>query len=299
MKHSVNIWTKQVSVILALSFTLCAAPLLSALPSNAPPIKSDKPIKSALRIITLSPHLSEIVFALKQQKQLVAVSDYSNYPLPQGCKTAECKIKLSSVASYQGADIAQIIRLEPTIILAWEGGNKSQDIARLEQLGYRVFRSSPENIEELMAEVLVIGKLINAVKESHEIRSEMKSQLNQIKRKYIDKKASALYYMSLQPLSGMGSDNWLNSLLELCNITNIYAELPASYAQFSVADILRKQPQVIISASSQKKEIDEAFWASHTTVYRAKLVSANPDALHRFTPRALPEVAKLCDKVHY
>jgi vitamin B12 transport system substrate-binding protein len=265
---------------------------------SASPLESTKPEKANLRIITLSPHLSEIVFALEQQNNLVAVSDYSNYPLPQGCINIECKTKINSVASYQGADIAEIIRLEPSVILAWEGGNKSQDIARLEQLGYRVFRSSPENITQLMDEILAIGELLSAVENSKKIHLKMRKQLEQITQKYADSKASALYYMSLQPLSGMGSDKWLNSLLTLCNITNIYADLPASYAQFSIADILRKQPQVIISATHQNIAIDKVFWATHTSVYQAKLLSADPDALHRFTPRVLPELSNLCKKVY-
>ena len=96
-----------------------------------------------MRIVSLSPHLTEIVFALEKQKDLVAVSDYSDFPYSQGCIDKSCTNQVPSVASYQGADIAAIVRLKPTIILAWEGGNKAQDIARLEQLGFTVFRSSP------------------------------------------------------------------------------------------------------------------------------------------------------------
>jgi len=264
---------------------------LGALPSHAENVKQ--------RIVSLSPHLTEIVFALGREQQLVGVSDYSDYPYSQGCIDKFCAIKLSSIASYQGADIAEIIRLKPTIILAWEGGNKAQDIARLEQLGYPVFRSSPTNIETLMQEVLNLGRILNAVSKSNTTHAEMTMQAQQIKSKYADKQARALYYMSQQPLSGMGSDRWLNSLLSLCNITNIYENLPTAYAQFSIADIIRKQPEIVIAATNQNPSSASAFWAPHLQVFNPKVVTVNPDALHRFTPRVLPELARLCEKVHF
>jgi len=251
------------------------------------------------RIVSLSPHLTELVFALGREKQLVGVSDYSDFPHSQGCIDEACTTKLPSVASYQGADIAAIIRLKPTLILAWGGGNKAQDIARLKQLGYPVFTSAPANIYALMEETLSLGKMLNAVKLSLKLHAKMTTQIQNIKSQYASKSKNALYYMSEQPLSGMGSDVWINSLLSLCNINNIYAELPTAYAQFSLADIIRKQPEVVIAATHQDLNAVNAFWAQHQQVYQPTIVTANPDALHRFTPRALDEVAVLCKKVHF
>ncbi len=251
------------------------------------------------RIVSLSPHLTEMVFALDLEKQLVGVSDYSDYPYPTGCIDKVCSVKMPIVANYQGADIAAIIRLKPTIILVWAGGNKAQDIARLEQLGFTIFRSSPANIEALMEETLSLGATLNAVSKSKRLHAEMAAQINKVKSQYADKEVNALYYMNQQPLSGMANDAWINALLSLCNITNIYAELPTAFAQFSMADIIREQPEVVIAASHQDISSVNAFWSAHKRVYAPKIVSVNPDALHRFTPRVLPEVAVLCKKVHF
>lgn len=251
-----------------------------------------------MRIVSLSPHLTEIVFALEKQKNLVAVSDYSDYPYPQGCIDQTCSRELPSVASYQGADIAAIVRLKPTIILAWEGGNKAQDIARLEQLGFTVFRSSPNNIQELMNEIIAVGEHLNAEKQSQALYKDMKKRIQVISENYRASNISAIYYMNQHPLSGMGSDAWLNSLLSLCNINNVYEQLPSAYAQFSVADIIRKQPQLVIAAIHQTIEQVYNFWAPHKHVFSPRIEIVNPDALHRFTPRVLPELEKLCQNVH-
>jgi vitamin B12 transport system substrate-binding protein len=150
-----------------------------------------------------------------------------------------------------------------------------------------------------MEEALTLGRALDTLSKSKKLNADMAAQIDNIKSEYADKATNALYYMNQQPLSGMGNDVWINSLLSLCNIKNIYADLPAAYAQFSMADIIRKQPEVVIAASHQNISSVKAFWAFHQSVYNPKIVSVNPDALHRFTPRVLPEVALLCKKVHF
>lgn len=269
------------------------------LPISPPASAYEVQEEERIRIISLSPHLTEIVFALQQQQNLVAVSDYSDYPYPQGCIDSRCVHTVPSVASYQGANIADIIRLEPSIVLAWEGGNKAQDIARLEQLGYVIFRSSPANINDLMNEISDIGKLLNASTRSQTIVSEMQQQLKNLETQFKRNTTRALYYMNQQPLSGIGNDTWLNSLLSLCGISNIYQDLPTPYAQLSIADIIRKAPALVIAATHQDINVSKGFWRTHEAVFAPKIVQVNPDALHRFTPRVLPELAKLCKKVHF
>lgn len=250
------------------------------------------------RIISLSPHLTEIVFALKQEAHLVAVSDFSDYPYGQGCITEKCNSPLPSVSSYQGSDIADIVRLKPSIILAWEGGNKTQDLARLEQLGFTVYRSSPQRFEDVIADIQQIGKLLNVANQAEKVSEELKEALKRLAQEYKDRKASALYYMSQHPLSGIGSDSWINSLLATCGIKNIYADTLSSFSQFSLADIIRKQPTHIIAAIGIPMSEVKSFWAPHASVLSADIIQVNPDALHRFTPRVLPELTKLCKSVY-
>ncbi|MBF7074934.1 ABC transporter substrate-binding protein [Glaciecola sp. MH2013] len=251
-----------------------------------------------LRVVSLSPHLSEIVFALNRQTNLVAVSDYSDYPFGQGCLNQACSIKAPSVASYQGADIAQIVRLQPTHILAWDGGNKAQDLARLEQLGFTVYRSAPKNVSDLLEEIEDIALLLHAKSEGATLLKSLRTQFSRIKESHIGKHKSAVYYMNSQPLSGVANDPWLNSLLASCGISNVYQDLTAGFVQFSLADIIRKQPELIIAALNDNKANIETFWNMHESVLSPKLLQVNPDALHRFTPRVLPALEKLCEQAY-
>lgn len=244
----------------------------------------------ALRIVALSPHLTEIVFALGKGEQLVGVSDYSDYP-PSASS-------IKSVASYEGANIAEIIRLRPTHILVWRGGNKDADIEKIKQLNISVYESKIDDVNKLLTDIQQIGDMLNAQVKARLLIQETESILNVLAEKYKGKSTSAVYYLSTQPLVGLGNDKWLNSLLALCGIDNIYVESSSAYPQLQMSHVIRSKPTLLIAASNSSIQEVENFWQPYQSVLKAQIITANPDALHRFTPRAIIETSQLCSRVY-
>ncbi len=243
---------------------------------------------NSYRIITLSPHLTELVFALGHGDNIVAVSDYSDYP--------EKARLLPSIASYQGANIGEIIRLKPTHVLVWKGGNKDSDIQRLKQNEYMLYESNINDIDDLKRNIQEIGRFLNAEASAADLIEHIERKLakNVIDRPYIN----SIYYISNQPLVGLGNDKWINDLLSVCNINNLYKISNSAYPQLNKADIIRKQPKLIISATNQSLEQSQEFWKPHQSQLHSLIVKVDPDAIHRFTPRAIDETLKLCQKVN-
>jgi vitamin B12 transport system substrate-binding protein len=242
------------------------------------------------RIITLSPHLTEIVFALGKGEHLVAVSDYSDFP-----KEAS---SLPSVASFEGANIAQIIRLKPSHVLVWRGGNKDADIEKLKALNLPIYESSVTSVESLLTDITNIGNFIAAKDAARKSVETLSATLALTRERYKGLNKTAVYYLNKHPLVGLGNDQWLNSLLGICSINNLYEKSLGAYPQLQMPDIIRKQPEVIIAATLSEISDLEQFWSPHKKVLDSKIVSANPDALHRFTGRAINEMAKLCATIY-
>jgi vitamin B12 transport system substrate-binding protein len=217
----------------------------------------------------------------------VAVSDYSDYP--------EQATTLPSVASYQGANIAEIIRLKPTHILVWQGGNKATDIQRLKQQGYSLYLSSINSPSELQKNISDIGEFLNAQQQALIVNKRIQKQIEQISAQN-QAKESAIYYLNTVPFIGLGNDPWLNSLLSLCGIHNLYKNDSQAYPQLDLANIIRHKPEIIIAATGSTEAVEQQFWHKHRAILeRSRIISVNPDALHRFTPRAIDEAIRLCD----
>ncbi|MDT0596008.1 helical backbone metal receptor [Glaciecola petra] len=241
------------------------------------------------RIIALSPHLTEIVYALEQQTYLVGVSDYSDFP-PEASE-------LPTVASYQGANIASIIRLQPSHILVWQGGNKDADIQRLREQGFNIYLSSIATPQDLVSDIRNIGAFLNSTKKANILANNLEAKLRALndERKNL---RSVVYYLNKVPMVGLGNDPWLNSLLNLCHLENIYHDKVQAYPQLNIADIIRRQPEIIIAANGSTYDLERSFWEAHSRVLKkTSVLMINPDAMHRFTPRAIDETIRLCNLV--
>ena len=246
---------------------------------------------AAERIISLAPHTTEWLFELGVGERVVAVSAYSDYPAAAA--------QLPVVADANGIDIEQIIRLSPDLILAWKGGNKPQDLARLESLGFDLFYSSPEAPADIVMEMQVVGERLGVSKQVNRISEAFSNQLKRIKSQYIGyDKQSVFYYMWLSPLMSIGPNAWATKLLEHCNAEHVFMDASVDYPQVSAEQVIRRQPSLLVAASKLPMQQHRAYWQRWDTLLSAPVLVVDPDLLHRFTPRMLRGLEQLCEGIH-
>lgn len=240
------------------------------------------------RIISLAPHLTEWVYSLERDQALVAASAYSNYP--------ESAKQLPRVADYRGADLSAIAALSPSLVLAWEGGNRPQDIARLKSLGYDVFTSRIDKPEDIADEIERLAARLKTDARGERLAATFRNALQALYRDYhTTQPIDAFYYSWQTPLMSIGSAAWPNKLLRICGAQTLFADSPSDYPQVSLHQVIRRQPDVIIAASKEPVETHQRFWLSHREVLEAPLITVNPDITSRFTLRLIPELRALCE----
>jgi iron complex transport system substrate-binding protein len=93
----------------------------------------------AQRIVSLSPHITELLFAAGAGSSVVGVSEYSNYPA-----AAET---IPRISGGGGLDMEAILALRPDLVIAWQSGNPGQQVKHLQSLGLTVFLSEPRRLE--------------------------------------------------------------------------------------------------------------------------------------------------------
>lgn len=257
--------------------------------SEKPLNKTPKP--PALRIVSLAPHLTEWVYSLGLGEHLVGVSAYSDYPVEAS--------SLPHVADFQGADLSAIMALNPTLILAWDGGNKPQDIQRLESLGYRVFHSKVSEVEDIAQGIKQLGALTNADDKAQQLSDDFMTQLTQLRNQYQVKPYKPVFYYSwTTPLMTIGNNAWPNKLLNVCGATTLFTDSPVDYPQVSIQEVLARQPQRLVAASQQTKAQLAQFWTPHSAHLNAPLIQVNPDVTSRFSLRLIAELKSLCEGIN-
>ncbi|MDO6567242.1 cobalamin-binding protein [Alteromonas sp. 1_MG-2023] len=263
----------------------------SAIQAGVNQTSANQASEPATRIITLAPHLTEWVYSLGLEAHLIGVSDYSNFP--------QAAQLLPTVADYQGADLSQIMTLQPTLILAWEGGNKPQDLHRLESLGYDVFRAKITEIEDIGSELIRLGKLTNTEEKANALATAFLNELTVLRAEYATSPYNKVFYYSWSsPLMTIGENAWPNKLLNVCGSQTLFNDSPVDYPQVSVQEVLARQPAALVAASNQPTSNLEQFWAPHRNFLSAPLIAVNPDVTSRFSLRLINELKTLCKGIN-
>jgi vitamin B12 transport system substrate-binding protein len=241
------------------------------------------------KIISLAPHITELVFALGAGDRLVASSDYSTYP--------EQAKSLPSVANYNGVDFEQIMRLQPDLIIAWQGGNKPQDLARLSAMGFHMYYSSPQRPADIADEIDALGKILNTESLASQISADFRKELANIESQFTGKQnIRVFYYMWPKPLMTIGA--WANQLLNICGARNVFDDAPSAYPEVGIEEVIHRRPQKIVVAMHVSHSDAEIYWQDWRYLLDAPLIVVDPDELHRFTPRLLNGLNALCQALH-
>ena len=247
----------------------------------------------AARYITLSPHLTEILYDLNVGDEIVATVEHSDYP--------ERAKLLPIIGNYQSLNIEAIVALKPDIIFAWPDGNPELQLERLSQLGIRIFRSAPGNLDDLISEIKIIGDMVDQPARAAIITEQMQNKIDDLRASYQQQKAVRIFYQIWhQPLRALGSDPWLNDLVSRCGAENIFAHLPQAYPQVSIEAVVEKQPDVIILPETNQQAAEQELWQNWPVldaVKKNQIITINADWLHRYTSRSIRGLVSLCESL--
>ncbi|MGO2089879.1 MAG: cobalamin-binding protein [Oceanisphaera sp.] len=239
----------------------------------------------ASRIISLAPHITEMLFAIGAEQQVVAVDDASDYP-------AAAK-KLPKVANYRSLNMEQLLALEPDLVVAW-GNAQQQMVQPLVQLGIQVFYSDPATFAKLNEELTQLGDLTGHSSQASKVASRYQQQIATLKQEYQDASPVTVFYqIARTPLMSANASTWMGQAVKLCGGVNIMAESPTPYPQVNTEQVLAQNPQVIVAKSADELAHWQQ-WPDLQAVANAHLLTIDANLLHRFTPRTPKGIRQLC-----
>lgn len=245
------------------------------------------------RVISLAPHITELVYAVGAGDKLIAVSDYSDYP--------EAAQRLPRVNSFAALNIEAILALKPDLVLAWRSGNPPHDLARLRDFGIRVEYSDPKTLDDIATELTQIGQWLGHATQGTDVAMRTQQHLQALRANYQQQKLVKVFYaMSTEPLSTVANQAWPAQLLHGCGAENIFADAQNDYPQPQIEQILVRQPDVIVHASKRGAADPMLFWQRYPSipaVRKQAFIALEPDWVYRPTPRMIAAMQQLCEQL--
>jgi len=251
-------------------------------------VRLDRP---AQRIVSLSPHATELLYAAGAGSRLVAAVEYSDYPAAAR--------QLPRVGSYAALDLERIALLKPDLAVAWGSGNPPAQVAQLARLGIPVFVSEPKELEDIPASLRRLGRLAGTAAAEAAAR-DFERRHAALRERYAGRRSVAVFYeIWNQPLMTVGGGHVISAAMRLCGGRNVFAQMTQPAEVVELEAVLRANPEAIVSGGMEtaRSEWLEQWrrWPQLAAVQRGNLFVVPPDLLQRHTPRLLDGAERLCE----
>ncbi len=253
------------------------------------------------RIISLSPSVTEILFAIGAGPQVVGRTEFCNYP-PE-------VTSLPTIGGFSAKSISveAVLDLQPDLVIA---GSKRQKevIEALEGAGLTVFALAPNSLADIETGIRTLGEITGNVEGAEAVVADMQRHISAVTEKTgglpEDKRPRVFYEVFDEPLTTTTNATFIGELITLAGGINIFAELPEAYPNVSVEQIAELDPQVIIGPSSHADKLTADLiaarpgWAAFTAVKDKSIYVVDGDVISRPGPRMAEALEALAEALH-
>lgn len=248
------------------------------------------------RIVTLAPHLAEMLFAVGAGEQVVGVSRYSDYP--------EAAQRLPRIGDARGVDMEAVLALEPDLVVAWGSAPQDGAARRLQSLEMPVFYSEPASLDGIADTMERLGRLSGHARQASGVAVQLREDVEALAAAYRvpeDERLRVFYEIWHQPLMTVGGGHFISEVIELCGGRNIFHALKGSSPRVDMEAVLAHDPQVILGTAADDDDRSLARrWATYPEIHavsRQQVFTLPPDLIGRPTPRLLAGARMVCERL--
>lgn len=208
----------------------------------------------ARRIISLAPHITEMLYSAGAEAEIVGTVSYSDYP-------AAAK-NIPRVGDAANLDLEAVMALKPDLVVAWRSGTPLQSIASLKRLGLTLYLSEPEGLAGIADNIVDLGRLSGHSELARRNTRSYLERLRKLEERYRRRDPVRVFYQIWQqPLMTINGSHLISHVIELCGGVNLFSELPSLAPQVSLESVLAKDIQaILISARSETDTSALQYW---------------------------------------
>jgi iron complex transport system substrate-binding protein len=247
----------------------------------------------AQRIVTLSPHLAELVFAAGAGGRIVATVAFSEYP--------PAAAEIPRIGDAFRLDIERIVALKPDLVIAWQSGNPRAAIAQLAELGLTVWSVEIREPEEIPDVVEAIGRAADSIPTAQREAQRLRGRLASLSARYLGASLVDYFYqVDAKPLFTISGKHLISKGLALCGGHNVFAAEPGLAFQVSHEAVIVADPAVILAPSQDGLPDPLAAWRAWPTLRAVRndaLFLLPADEISRATPRFLDALETACERL--
>ncbi|WP_322103518.1 cobalamin-binding protein [Paraburkholderia sp. J41] len=249
----------------------------------------------AQRVVSLAPHVTELIYAAGGGAKLVGAVNYSDYP--------SAAQKVPRVGDNRALDLERIVAMKPDLIVVWRHGNAQQQLDRLRALHIPLFFSEPRHLDDVATSLTRLGTLLGTEPAAQAAAGAYRHDIAQLRATYARRPSVSVFYEVWdQPLMTINGTHMISDVIALCGGRNVFATLDALVPTLSTEAVLAANPDAIVTTAQGATAADRPLpslerwraWPALRAVARGNLFAIDGDLLTRPAPRIAQGAAQLC-----
>ncbi len=248
----------------------------------------------ARRVISLSPHTTELIFAAGGGDKLVATTDGSNFPAQA--------LGLPKLGDPRTAEPARIAAYKPDLIFGW----LTSELDALSSLNVPVFISTPTSLIEIADSVETFGVLLGTAGVAHTRAEALRQKLETLARASAGKRiVRVLLQAGAEPEGALTREHLLSDVIALCGGSNVIADEGVSMPKIGLAQLVAKAPELVLIArtgAAAAPVVDNAGvndWqaAGLPAARLGRVYMIDAEAVFRSGPRLIEAAEPICELI--
>lgn len=250
--------------------------------------------KEPMKVISISPEMTETLYALGVGDRLVGRTDYCNYP--------EAVLDVDSIGTLYEVNFEKVVDLEADVVFA-SSHVQDDTVKQLQNQGVQVIALTwNESLEGVYGYMETIGKVMKRTTEATDLVNSMKNDFDLYTKAIAEVKKPSAYFVTGYGEYGdftATGDTFLSQLMEMAGSTNAAAD--GENWRYSLEKLVEKDPDYLFCSSSydSKTQIEALDgYKDFTAVKEGRLYALDENLFFRQGPRLAEGFKQLVEIMH-
>jgi iron complex transport system substrate-binding protein len=194
------------------------------------------------KIVSLSPHLTELLFSLGVGDRIEATVDFSDYP--------EAALNIPRLGNAFSVSVEAVIEQSPDLIVAWMTGGNHRTFEQLRALGYPVFVNEASSLVGIAMAVQQLGILVGKPERGLELAENFRVDLERLRQSSRGTGSPRVFFqISDAQLYTVNSQHLIGQAIEVCGAENIFSDVDFYVPMVSYESVVERNPDVLVVSS--------------------------------------------------
>lgn len=248
------------------------------------------------RIVSCMPSITETLFALNLDDEIVGVTTNCNYP-----PAAKRKEKIGGFF----LNLEKIVSLKPDLVILMAEEQKKES-EKFKRMGLNVLAIEPKNVDDVLDSIDEIGETTGRRRAADQLVGKLRARLDQIENRnkrfrpsftevvklwnWESEKRKALVIIGVNPIIAAGRGTFIDDIITRAGVENVVEGTLSPYPQYSFEKLVSEDPPYIIIPAGLVNKQELKKWETLEAAREKRVLFIDPAILSRPGPRVVEAI---------